>query len=790
MHRFLWAVGDLSGYPSGQILAERFYVWDGQILLDTLPLFPPPPVEEVPLALAPYLRLAALPLQVPRPYTVLTGAAFGSGVLLLEDAPLAVYPVEDSRLDVALLPTLSSEWVQASPLHQLNWLRQIVSLWPALSEEKVAASLLIPEILRVDSSILRLLALAPAGENGPTLADLGRQWQTLVPTSHAAIREGLAALVDALVDGSLATASEVESRLERAIALLAPAQPVRIETLTLTDQGPSRSRNEDACYPESGRVTQGLIDTSPEATSVRIPPGLSPLTIVCDGIGGHESGNVASHLAIQVMQEQLEDLLHQASLSSAHLSPTFIANRLQAAIKAANDAICHQNDQEQRQARERMGTTLVITLVMPPYLFVGHLGDSRAYRITARSCCQVTLDDDVAARETRLGYALYRDALTFPNSGSLVQALGIGDSRYLYPTVQHFLLADDSLFLICSDGLSDYERVDLFWFSVLRPALSGSIPLRQVGEALIDLANAYNGHDNVTVGLVTLSSQAPQAFAPLLAFPGSEAMTDAINPEEPPLPPQPSPAELHSVEVPTRIQPPVPPSSGPKRPLLWVLTRLGIGAAILAGVAWVLRVQTPSFEPLKSLELWRFILVPEVAPLDPDNSAEQTISVGSFWQVNRTAPPPTETNEPETRETDPQAVEQLRFHPLPGDPAPALEELENASLIPVGSILKVISSITTPDNVRWVRLQICSVPTDTFLTDTSSTDTLSTDTLLTEAPQESDADRATVEAEGATTILSQQLAQSGEGGWLLESQLVESATLMGEVTQTQKAHCF
>ncbi|NJL46112.1 MAG: protein-serine/threonine phosphatase, partial [Leptolyngbyaceae cyanobacterium SM2_3_12] len=119
-----------------------------------------------------------------------------------------------------------------------------------------------------------------------------------------------------------------------------------------------------------------------------------------------------------------------------------------------------------------MGTTVVVALVHFPYLSIAHLGDSRAYRISAQTCYQITLDDDVASREAHLGYALYQEAIQIPSSGALIQALGISDSGYLYPNVQHLLLDHPSVLLLCSDGLSDYDRVELLWRHTVGPLVN------------------------------------------------------------------------------------------------------------------------------------------------------------------------------------------------------------------------------------------------------------------------------------------------------------------------------
>ncbi len=120
-----------------------------------------------------------------------------------------------------------------------------------------------------------------------------------------------------------------------------------------------------------------------------------------------------------------------------------------------------------------MGTTLVLALVRGAEVYIAHLGDSRAYRISQQNCQQVTLNDDVASRQVRLGGSLYREVFK-PGSGSLIQALGMGSSQALRPTVQRFVLDQSCVFLLCSDGLSDGDRVEQFWQSAILPLITGN----------------------------------------------------------------------------------------------------------------------------------------------------------------------------------------------------------------------------------------------------------------------------------------------------------------------------
>ena len=498
-HYYLWGTGEpLSAIKANSLVSQRYLLKSNGIFLDTKPGLVPGSPPDLPDFLTAYLRLSAYPLHVPRVYTAMKTPE-GDYLTLLESSALAASSSE-SATDKAgkvpeLLPKLNSQWRKAPPLRQLNWLWQIAQLWEPFSQERAAATLLNADLLRVDGSIVRLLelelaAIADDPTQLPSLIDLGLQWRSLAETSSQAVRAFLERLCEQIERQQL-TAEQLCERLSEAIAVCGQEQAVDYNLAVYTDQGPTRKRNEDACYPESSTA---------KAISAAQTRELPQLLIVCDGIGGHQGGDVASKLAIATIRAQLAPL---TSADAPELSSTAVSLAIEEAICAANDEIAIQNDQAQRQARDRMGTTLVLALIKGADIYIAHLGDSRAYRVSYQNCQQVTLDDDVASRQVRLAAGLYREALTQPGSGSLIQALGMGPSQTLRPTVQRFVIDEDCLFLLCSDGLSDSDRVEQFWPTVLKPLVVESAnSVAATGQQLVDLANKYNGHDNVTVGLI------------------------------------------------------------------------------------------------------------------------------------------------------------------------------------------------------------------------------------------------------------------------------------------------
>ncbi|MFH7025355.1 MAG: protein phosphatase 2C domain-containing protein [Heteroscytonema crispum UTEX LB 1556] len=486
--RYLWAVGDgRSVGNAGEVLADRYLVLSNFVLLDTKPgLVPQTPELENLQALKPYLRLIPYRLHLPQVYGVLSVEDESSTreILLLEKPPL--FAVSATSQEVQLCSQLTTAWRDATSMRQLHWLWQIANLWQPLASEGVVSSLLDPLLLRVEGTLVRLLELRPDPEKTPDLPELGEFWQQLLPQTKPAIAEFLKEICHYLIQGKINSPEQLIEALDKGLAEVGRSQKHTVKITTKTDTGPSRQRNEDACYPSSG-------------TTITKPPHPIALGIVCDGIGGHEGGNVASNLAIETLQQQVQQL---TKVPYDHVIPANLLTELELAAALANDKISQRNDSENRQGRQRMGTTLVMGLPIAHEIYVTHVGDSRAYWITKQGCYQVTLDDDVASREVRLGYAVYREALLQGASGSLVQALGMGVSTSLHPTAQRFIFDEDCVFLLCSDGLSDFDRVEQYWETDILPILTEGKNVVNVADRLIEIANKQNGHDNVTIALI------------------------------------------------------------------------------------------------------------------------------------------------------------------------------------------------------------------------------------------------------------------------------------------------
>ena len=474
---YLWAIGEgLQTYRPGDIIVDRYQVQYGKILLDTQPGKMPEMPEKIPGVIEPYLKLFPYRLHIPQVFgqVSVAGKKGTKTIWLLEGGPI-------NGEGVSLVPEITELWKDATAMRQLNWLWQIAQLWQPLNVQEVGLSLLNSDNLRVEGQLVRLVELQP-DKKTLTLQDLGWLWQKWVSSANPVIKKFLKQLSYQMIVGEVKNSDLLITQLDKALEVLGRSQVRRVHITTATDTGPSRFHNEDACYP-------------PSKTVISCPPSSKTVAIVCDGIGGQDSGEEASQLAIKVLSQQLQNIPENGD-------PLTITTKLEEFACVANDAICDHNDNDERRGRKRMGTTLVMALAHLHQLYITHIGDSRAYWITPSRCYQVTVDDDIASRQVRLGYSLYYDAIKQATSGALVQALGINNSINLHPTVQRFPIDEDSIFLICSDGLSDKDRVEESWQTEILPLLDGKIDLVTVRDRLIEIANTKNGHDNVTVALV------------------------------------------------------------------------------------------------------------------------------------------------------------------------------------------------------------------------------------------------------------------------------------------------
>lgn len=505
IYRYLWAVGSAAAqYPVGKQVGDRYYVVAPQIWLDTRPTDPPFVPQQLPEAILPYLQLYPHRLHLPEAYGF---CPLGEGdtapnLLLLENVP-----VDPNTAN--LYPSMVEVWQQTPAVRQVYWLWQILQLWTPLVEQGVAYSVLKADNIRVQGWRIWLRELYSDASSiaPPDLQDLGYHWLTWAGKIPPPLGDRLQEIGKQMRNRD-ADLRAIVPRVNHLLLELCGHLPLRIRVAGIGESGPNRHHNEDACYPTLADLAE---EEKKRNTSL-----IGQLAVVCDGVGGHEGGEVASQLALQALKLPLQALIREIAAEEQLVMPELVNEQIEAIVRVVNNTIAAQNDQQGRASRQRMGTTLVMALQLPQKvttpdgselpnsheLYLVNVGDSRAYWITPNYCQQLTIDDDVANREVRMGRALYREALQRRDAGALTQALGTRDGDLLRPHIQRFAIEEDGLLLLCSDGLSDNDLVEQFWQEGIEEIFSGEMPLEVATQRWIDLANEKNGHDNVSVVLM------------------------------------------------------------------------------------------------------------------------------------------------------------------------------------------------------------------------------------------------------------------------------------------------
>lgn len=216
--------------------------------------------------------------------------------------------------------------------------------------------------------------------------------------------------------------------------------------------------------------------------------------VVCDGMGGHASGEVASKLACDEIKQffEMTGKDHEATWPfKLDKTSTYDENRIAVAVKLANQSV-YERSQNDPKCRG-MGTTFVgMAFTDEGKAIVAHAGDSRAYLFRKGELKRITIDHSLVEEYIRMGRLTEEEAKNFPQKNIILRALG--QQPKLEVEVNTHKPEDGDIYLICSDGLSgmiDDDRMR----EILR-AKGGD--LEACSQAMIDAANAAGGLDNVT----------------------------------------------------------------------------------------------------------------------------------------------------------------------------------------------------------------------------------------------------------------------------------------------------
>jgi len=221
------------------------------------------------------------------------------------------------------------------------------------------------------------------------------------------------------------------------------------------------------------------------------------LFAVCDGMGGHNAGEVASKMAIETLQAFIEKSHREKEITWPYgldVNLSFDGNRLKTAVKLANKKVFRAADNREDYAG--MGTTAVAALVSENVLTVGSAGDSRCYLVRGGKLTQLTRDDSWVSAALGEGILNSDEIERHPLRNVITKAVGAKETIELDVVEQK--LENGDVALICSDGLHAMLRND----QILATLTPFPPTLEEAAGKLIDAANEAGGKDNVSVVLL------------------------------------------------------------------------------------------------------------------------------------------------------------------------------------------------------------------------------------------------------------------------------------------------
>jgi serine/threonine protein phosphatase PrpC len=217
------------------------------------------------------------------------------------------------------------------------------------------------------------------------------------------------------------------------------------------------------------------------------------LFLVADGMGGHASGEVASKMATEAIQEFFSRSRDEEATWPYKLDRqlSYVENRLAVGIKLANQRIFEAALKDLRY--KGMGTTIVGGQIVGDKFYIAHVGDSRCYRVRGEAIQQMTRDHSLLEdyKDAKPGMS-DEEQRKFPHKNVITRALGMRETVQVDVVAQD--IQDGDVYLLCSDGLSG-----MIEDPVILKTLKASTNLEQAVADLVTAANGAGGTDNITV---------------------------------------------------------------------------------------------------------------------------------------------------------------------------------------------------------------------------------------------------------------------------------------------------
>ncbi len=210
------------------------------------------------------------------------------------------------------------------------------------------------------------------------------------------------------------------------------------------------------------------------------------LYILADGMGGYNGGEIASKLAVQTAKSYIEN-----NFKEIEKDRDSIIQLVASSMEYAN-MVVYEKSKESKEL-EGMGTTLEICLIYNNRAFIGHVGDSRIYRIRKEFMRKLTQDHSYVQKLVKDGTITQEEATHHPQKNMLMKALGC--NAFVEPDVMAKGFLKEDILVMCSDGLTNLvAQEEIFKFA--------KKDIEQAPKDLIEIANKNGGYDNITVVII------------------------------------------------------------------------------------------------------------------------------------------------------------------------------------------------------------------------------------------------------------------------------------------------
>ncbi len=240
-----------------------------------------------------------------------------------------------------------------------------------------------------------------------------------------------------------------------------------IKAYAKSDIGKVREINEDSYY-----ISDSLDELQ--------------LYILADGMGGYNGGDIASKLAIQSIKSYIENNFNQIEKDKAS-----IIQLVGSSIEYANMLIYEKA--KKNKELQKMGTTIEVCLIYNNRVYIGHIGDSRIYRIRNDIIRKLTQDHSYVQKLVKDGTITKEQAVNHPQKNMLMKALGCGS--FVEPDVMVKGFMKQDILVMASDGLTNQVEKE----EICR---SAKINIEQATKDLVKIANDNGGYDNITVIII------------------------------------------------------------------------------------------------------------------------------------------------------------------------------------------------------------------------------------------------------------------------------------------------